>query len=760
MIIKCRARKEIKCKQAPDACTWDTVKKECNTKITTIHRIPMDLFDVSTITDPFEIIKYVYNFLNKHSKVGAQIYINDVIFLFTDREFTWENNMCTPHFVSIVYIGNYINHPSSRKDVDHEGVNAMTTIINKHLRTLREPNKDFLHLFQPKQLTLEMCYFIQEFINYMWQTDVIGGSPQLLVDDNMNGFVNYAPCEDFDGLLYDIMQKEQLPLVKLPFLDREFRSQATIAGYTDFFTASIYDIRHATYIPNYVVRDAYVSDFGSKELNISMALMLFENEQPSNAIISRILVLLKEFKMLTQYPDLYDESYIVYHGTTQKIHSTHTFVTTSFFSTTRSIDTAIDYGNDIYVVTVPKRFPVLNFYDILQQILLPIGTVIKIDKTISFPFNAKQLIFCHIMDEPVNMDPFISIFENPVVNEKNVTISEGHKKAYKFMSSFLKGADLVPTVLKGSSVFFETQIGDSKYIIKDIIKASNKIHVLNSDNQVFKRILNELLAAHIYTRVFKLATFDYTILDKRKDQPALNALSNYLIVSKAENIRYDLKQSEKESIYTGFFVDCILANWDVYNNENVGMKDDVPIRTDVGGALAFRGRGDEKINFIHGEPPDEHYTIASQPSFKALNITNEKYVLALKYLRSISTATVLRKLHKINKEFTQFIDLVQEKENAKKYHALLQRIIQAVIYRNEWYRHNAKSIIGKFANNRSRQSGGTNEDAITPISVIVAQVDHPKYNLKELDDAPMAFTSTPAEFKRILARHQRRVTAT
>lgn len=54
-----------------------------------------------------------------------------------------------------------------------------------------------------------------------------------------------------------------------------------------------------------------------------------------------------------------------------------------------------------------------------------------------------------------------------------------------------------------------------------------------------------------------------------------------------------------------FIVDCIMANWDVFNNNNIGIHNKKVIRTDVGGALYYRGRGDRKYDF-NLDVPTEH----------------------------------------------------------------------------------------------------------------------------------------------------------
>jgi hypothetical protein len=116
---------------------------------------------------------------------------------------------------------------------------------------------------------------------------------------------------------------------------------------------------------------------------------------------------------------------------------------------------------------------------------------------------------------------------------------------------------------------------------------------------------------------------------------------------------------------------------------------------------------------------------------------------------------VQSRLGKIKREFTRLIDAVNEKEHAKKYHALLDRIIQAVIYRNKWYRNFAKSIIGDLINNKKQNGGGGNSTNSNVMSMShMASFETPQKEPENLLDAPMAFVATPAEFKRILLRHQ------
>lgn len=242
-----------------------------------------------------------------------------------------------------------------------------------------------------------------------------------------------------------------------------------------------------------------------------MHLMLYENERLHKDIQERIIHLLNEFKMLSTRTDLFNTSYIVYHGTTQVIHNTRQFITTSFLSTTRSFLIAKGYGNTNYAITIPKQFPAINLYDHLDQIILPIGTTIKIDDTI--PNMSSNIIGCHVTNDPVILDTFINIFENPCTNDNNVTLNY-LKQPSPLLEKFPNGQEFKPDTkitTVGSSIFFTATVAKTVFIIKDIVKRNNPVRVLASDNQVFKRVLNEVIASRIYSQVYGLSTMKYTM---------------------------------------------------------------------------------------------------------------------------------------------------------------------------------------------------------------------------------------------------------
>ena len=101
---------------------------------------------------------------------------------------------------------------------------------------------------------------------------------------------------------------------------------------------------------------------------------------------------------------MFNQDFVVFHGTNQFIHMHNEFVTCAFFSTTTSLTVAQRYAGAkgiVYVCKIPSGFPFINFSDTLEQILLPIGTRLIVssqwiykDTTFVYctveQFNAKQ----------------------------------------------------------------------------------------------------------------------------------------------------------------------------------------------------------------------------------------------------------------------------------------------------------------------------------------------------------------------------------
>lgn len=580
--------------------------------------------------------------------------------------------------------------------------------------------------------------------------------------------INYWPCKD-EQRLDRYLDKNNIPF---NIADKSNYTQIPLLD-----TLQPVDIQHHGYSPTSFTRELYVFTRGSTELNISMMLFLLENEQIVPDVQDRIIKLLIEFKTIATLhkKSLFDMQYVVYHGTSQLVHKTNTFVTTAFLSTTRLLHVAADYGNVIYAIYVPPFFPVMNFHDNLGQILLPIGTYISIDKVVPDALKFHNDLYCSFVqchidaskqkELPSLIDQYIDIFKHPCAVDNSITCnffnlkqSRSRSQSQSLIETNLTNQTLQPIKLQGSSSFYSATIKNASYIVKDICKPSKGIRVLSNDTQVFKRILNEVLAAHIYKRVYGLLTFDYKILDKRQNNVNISTAANFLIVSKTLDVKYRSTKGRVLVAYTGFLVDCILGNWDVYNNNNIGFindnedDDDIAIRTDVGGALAFRGRGDEKQSFATGTIPNEHFQIA-QYSFPRLEIPFEERNSAIDYLVSIKRSHVRTRLAQVKAVFVKLVDTINEEQQSQKMHKLLDTIIEAVLFRDAWYRKHAKSAINSIKSffHHDVHVGG----AVVAAAATLKKNKKAKATINDanFENAPTSFVASPGNFMRMIKNH-------
>lgn len=508
-------------------------------------------------------------------------------------------------------------------------------------------------------------------------------------------------------------------------------------------------IQHGTYRTPKSIRDAYVGKTSSTEVNVSMMMYLQDAELLDESILTRILTIAREFDKIVD-TELYSKPLVLYHGTTQAIHKSNRMVTSSFLSGTTSFKVAMRYaGSDgiVYVIEVPPKFPFLNFNDKLQQILLPPGTSIVVDKSIKF--NNRTYIICKIESNTVDVKPFISIFENPCQQVRKVHMSP-NASSDKLRFSDEIARTILPSCItatiadlkKGSSQFYKCESSEGVYIVKDIVKAKNPIKLLSGDHHVFIRILNELMASVIYKDVYNLDTFEMKLVDKRNQCPHLQNASSFLIASKRIDVLYTWPYNRYATIYDGFFVDCILGNWDVFNNDNFGFINGKPIRTDVGGCMAFRGKGDYKIQYDVNVIPRDHYGIWSQAKSKYSVIHRKLEEEPLQHLLSITN--VPERLESVKRTFVELVSFLQDASHRTRYVRFIEKIINVVQFRDQWYRENGKKIAREIQDNRIL-------DAINN-----ANNTYNTYN-KDVQNAviiqsPVAFVMTPRKLQATLAK--------
>ena len=755
--IRCDLRKEPKCKLDIGVCEWNNVTQKCSKRVnvtttlksvdatTSLKRVlPLNRFDVSSITNNTSVLKYTLEFLDKHNEDQAVICVNNERHLRSNHPFEW-NTSCTILSIKIsesLYSksGRYIKFVTNANLVRQ--YNIISTIVNTRLDELQSQlvtidSKEIQSA--ATKLTLGKIYFANDYCEKTSRT--MRQEQFVYVKSNKTlhgsyGLVLYNACDlnNEDVFYKDLTAPFGIACKNCNF----FLTDPSIMiklGFTKFIPPDIDTIVHGLYKPNIDIATAYIGHDTSKELNISMNLMLQENEKIPYDITNRILILLEEFKKISSLSDLYDAPYVVYHGSSQEIHNTQTFVTTSFFSTTRNRAIASKYGNYMYVLTIPPKFPGINFHDDFLQILLPIGTYIKIDQVVD------AVIFCHVIDEPFVFDQFIQIFKNPCTQHNTITFSDTSKMFTTFSQQPTK---LVDDSSNGT-FYYITNIGKDSYLIKDIVDHTFNIRAMSSDHQVFQRILNEMIAARIYSNVYNLETFDYTIFDKHKHRysSVLTAsLSMYMLVFKNN---YKLKSKDFNDIeniatYKGFLIDCIIGNVNVLHEGNTcihannSVISSTPIRVEVGWCLVFSDQGMESKKFRKDIEPTTHNLITKHYYFKRMKLKSDVTYTPIEYLKTISPLQVRTRLLKIKSEFTELINMIEEKSFAKKYHELLDNIIETVIYRDAWYRKHGHDVLSNI--NRFDQGvitgGARRKQSIDTLS----------------------FAASPGQFSRLLVRHQ------
>lgn len=348
-----------------------------------------------------------------------------------------------------------------------------------------------------------------------------------------------------------------------------------------------YNSIHPTFPQGYCI----LSNFGtsSTELNSSIFEYLYTNLPfYSEELKTRCYDLLRGFQQKTK------TSITVFHGTNFPIDSRDAFKTFAFFSTSIDYRAARTYGKNVYAIHVPEGFPYVSLCDKSnKQILLPIGTSVKVLARV------QNVRFCVVNNSPDQALQVIgSLLDTISCPDKPLNYIAPVKETNNDEWS------PVPTSkLKGSSRFFSNR--------KNIIK---QIGIGKTKDYTYIRCLNEILACELYT-FFHCKTLNPSLVEFQ-DKFALQ--SEYF-----DKINYCLISNNASELLRGYIVDCVLANWDVGQFRNVGVfkadkadKADL-IRTDVGGALAYRARGEFKISFFNNYDIKEHITMLSSPLIKS-----------------------------------------------------------------------------------------------------------------------------------------------
>lgn len=813
--IVCALRKQPKCLEAPEHCVWDATINKCK-NVTPSDKPVAKPHKPSVATKPqqkavedplqeyrntianidyqIDIVKELAIFIGKMKILQTfQILMNGLFqkhfeFPSTDKamkkaisDYRADMTIQYNHGNCIIQsVHVYKSHVPSNESLLNQAVEATNLRLHTlYDMTIKNASKEIMTGKLPK-LSLHDMYFVTEclnihygYIGFLFLYYSKTSNECLLLHDMCRGLKNNNAVQKASDLF-------NIPVINIPSslyipdVTSSTISNALAKRYLQQFLApnpkrlnhNYFDVMTSTlekYRTPAAIRHYYVNVVGSTELNVSIIQYLNAQEVIPNDILKRTIGILQEYNEIDALPKKYSHSFIAYHGTTQEIHRSKTFSTAAFLSTTRSVETAFKYagyyGGVIYIMKIPAGFPFINFNDQLQQILLPIGTTIKVNKV--FSVDHTRYVYCDVLPYDVTLtERYLNIFKYPCFIEYDTSFKNPTKMHIKIPQ---KSSIVHQKMDIGSSVFYSTNVGRNTYYIKDIVKKSNKVRVLRNGNQVLKRIMNELMAADVYANVYNLATLEMFIFDKNSHNQFNQSFSNasdHLLASKKSAITYHKSKAQDNAqmaidILKGFVVDCIMSNWDAYNNKNVGIdRSGNIVRTDVGGALGYRGRGDEKLQFIVGVEPNEHILLAGQVSFLDLlqrsRYRTDDIVTTIKtYMASVKD--ISSRLDQVRTKFYSFIDEISDKNLNKIYKDYVDHILQVVEYRHKWYIDNLDQVLKMTF----KKSGGSSSFRTpeTPREEVEAT---PTVELPETGQGgSMGFTMTPDELKNMFAKFEK-----
>jgi hypothetical protein len=289
----------------------------------------------------------------------------------------------------------------------------------------------------------------------------------------------------------------------------------------------------------------------------------------------------------------------------------------------------------------------------------------------------------------------------------------------------------------GSSTFFKATDKDNRTsFIKCITKRSNSNKSKRGLYYKLSRVLNEILATYIYN-FYGLNTFQYKIIindDKIKGMDEVALVSEVI-----EGIDYKIglnntnntsNSKDKSNLYqeiaNEYLIDCILSNWDVGNNNNIGVYKGRTIRTDVGGALMYSGRGDIKMNFNSFGDPSEHIIYLDenlgtgkffQKVFSSILRDGNIDIGGLLYakLESVKIDTLKKQTRQtVNTKLqtdTRIRELQEEIHrleltNAAQFVSFIDYVVDVVVYRHMWYLTHKEKVIQDIKSLIQISSGG------------------------------------------------------
>ena len=355
---------------------------------------------------------------------------------------------------------------------------------------------------------------------------------------------------------------------------------------------------------NGILRNYYVGAVNSNALNNSIIEYIVTGIPMESTLLQRAIKIIQGFVKIK----VDEDDFIVYHGAKTKIHnpSTKLISCTTFLSTTVDVETALLYGNILYKIKIPKYFPFFNFFDSLYQILLPIGTEMKIvkktenkgktlieyeceinnSKEIMNTLNvfAKTLNSSCVVDYkiprkpsaplPINRLLSYLVTDHFVSEQKEIIVTSLIYRA-KIPSIFLS----VYTKPK----FYNVKYLDIEYFMRPVQINDVYEGYMMTPVYLLSRAVNEILCNIIY-KFYNIPVIESNIMLRSKSK--IDHLN--IMMMTEQNYSHFSSIPEHKNYIQELLVDCISANLDIFSLTHIALKDKKSkIRLHMGRSLAF-----------------------------------------------------------------------------------------------------------------------------------------------------------------------------
>ena len=420
----------------------------------------------------------------------------------------------------------------------------------------------------------------------------------------------------------------------------------------------------------------YRGSAGSTILNISIIEFIMLGLPIYSSILTRALHIIQGFMV-----GPHNKEIKVYHGTQTAIHNPKTKVVTctTFMSTSMDKQTSLHYayGGCLYEIVIPPNFPIVNCFDILLQILLPIGMELSIVETLRLE-RGQTLYRCNIVNVATMKDTInnlYNIFTNQCQFDLNFPKIQKNTM-FDISKSYIthRGNDIdiiaiddplqiyvkrQPSYIKiADPIFFKCTHLSNEYYLHPIhcqIVNIDEGNIL-TESYLLSRAVNTVLCNIIYN-FYQVPSVESSIFIHNYKEQHMKVM----MMTQTKNY----KASKTYNYYIqSFLVDCIACNMDIYEPFHTVLVESKHLRFHMGQCLAFSGNAEKRINvsfFVNDNPSellnkikDNAHMIRKyfnvMKSFMNTNKDNEEQCYAILNATDVSKLKTLPSILRLKKD--------------------------------------------------------------------------------------------------------------